>query len=313
MEFAHTPIMLDEVIDGLNIHPDGIYLDGTIGGAGHSSEIGARLDSTGHLYGTDQDGAAIEASTARLAPYADRVTIIRTNYSQALAELGRLGVTALDGILLDLGVSSYQLDDEERGFSYRFDTALDMRMDTRSDLTAEKIVNTYSQQDLARILREYGEEQFAANIAKHIVARRSEKPIRTTGELSDIIHAAIPARMRAGGGNPCKKTFQALRIECNGELDVLRDSIDGFAESLKPGGRLCIITFHSLEDRIVKEAFRRYENPCICPPQFPVCTCGRKPIGRQVNRKPLTAGENELKKNPRASSAKLRIFEKNAD
>jgi len=313
MEFAHTPIMLDEVIDGLNIRPDGCYLDGTIGGAGHSSEIAARLGSEGHLYGTDQDGAAIEASTARLKPWADRVTIIRTNYSQALTELEKLGVTGLDGILLDLGVSSYQLDDQERGFSYRYDTRLDMRMDTRSALTAEVIVNTYTQQDLARIIREYGEEQFASNIAKHIVTRRQDKPIETTGELSDIIHAAIPARMRAGGGNPCKKTFQALRIECNGELDVLRDSIDGFAESLKPGGRLCIITFHSLEDRIVKEAFRRYENPCICPPQFPVCTCGRKPIGRMVTRKPLTAGPEELKSNPRASSAKLRIFEKAAE
>lgn len=305
--------MLDEVIDGLNIRPDGCYLDGTIGGAGHSSEIAARLGSEGHLYGTDQDGAAIEASTARLQPWADRVTIIRTNYSQALTELEKLGVTELDGILLDLGVSSYQLDDQERGFSYRYDTRLDMRMDTRSALTAEVIVNTYTQQDLARIIREYGEEQFASNIAKHIVTRRQDKPIETTGELSDIIHAAIPARMRAGGGNPCKKTFQALRIECNGELDVLRDSIDGFAESLKPGGRLCIITFHSLEDRIVKEAFRRYENPCICPPQFPVCTCGRKPIGRMVTRKPLTAGPEELKSNPRASSAKLRIFEKAAE
>ena len=313
MEFAHTPIMLDEVIDGLNIRPDGCYLDGTIGGAGHSSEIAARLGSEGHLYGTDQDGAAIEASTARLQPWADRVTVIRTNYSQALTELEKLGVTGLDGILLDLGVSSYQLDDQERGFSYRYDTRLDMRMDTRSALTAEVIVNTYTQQDLARIIREYGEEQFASNIAKHIITRRQDKPIETTGELSDIIHAAIPARMRAGGGNPCKKTFQALRIECNGELDVLRDSIDGFAESLKPGGRLCIITFHSLEDRIVKEAFRRYENPCICPPQFPVCTCGRKPIGRMVTRKPLTAGPEELKSNPRASSAKLRIFEKAAE
>lgn len=310
MEFAHTPIMLNEVIDGLSIRPDGTYLDGTIGGAGHSSEIAARLNSGGHLYGTDQDGAAIEASTERLKEYADRVTIIRTNYSQALNELGKLGVKELDGILLDLGVSSYQLDDEERGFSYRYDTKLDMRMDTRSSLTAEVIVNTYSQQDLARIIREYGEEQFAANIAKHIVTRRADKPIETTGELSDIIHAAIPARMRAGGGNPCKKTFQALRIECNGELDVLKESIDGFAESLKPGGRMCIITFHSLEDRIVKEAFRRYENPCICPPQFPVCTCGRKPIGRVVTRKPLTAGSEELERNPRASSAKLRIFEK---
>ena len=310
MEFAHTPIMLNEVIDGLNIRPDGIYLDGTIGGAGHSSEIAARLSSGGHLYGTDQDSAAIEASTKRLEPWADRVTIIRTNYSQALRELEMLGVKQLDGILLDLGVSSYQFDDRERGFSYRYDSALDMRMDTRSALTAEVIVNTYTQQDLARIIREYGEEQFAANIAKHIVTRRQDKPIRTTGELSDIIHAAIPARMRAGGGNPCKKTFQALRIECNGELDVLKGSIDGFAECLKPGGRLCIITFHSLEDRIVKEAFRRYENPCICPPQFPVCTCGRKPIGRIITRKPLTAGADELKSNPRASSAKLRIFEK---
>ncbi|MBO4899809.1 MAG: 16S rRNA (cytosine(1402)-N(4))-methyltransferase RsmH [Lachnospiraceae bacterium] len=310
MEFSHTPIMLDEVINGLNIKPEGIYLDGTIGGAGHSAEIVKRLSGHGHLYGTDQDAAAIEAATARLADYAGRADIIRTNYENALQKLKARGVEGLDGILLDLGVSSYQLDDENRGFSYRYDTRLDMRMDERSEVSAETIINTYTQAELARIIREYGEEQFAANIAKHIVERRSKAPITTTGELSDIIHAAIPAKMRAKGKNPCKKTFQAIRIECNRELEVLRSSLDDFAQSLNPGGRFCIITFHSLEDRIVKEAFRRYENPCICPPQFPVCTCGRKPIGRVITRKPLTAGDEELKENPRASSAKLRIFEK---
>jgi len=305
--------MLNEVIEGLAIKPEGIYLDGTIGGAGHSSEIAARLTGGGHLYGTDQDDAAIEAATARLSKYADRTTVIKTNYEYALTELKSRGINKLDGILLDLGVSSYQFDDESRGFSYRFDTRLDMRMDTDSELTAETIVNTYSGQELTRIIREYGEEQFAANIAKHIIERRKTGPITTTGELSDIIHAAIPAKMRAKGGNPCKKTFQALRIECNRELEVLQNSIDAFIKALNPGGRICIITFHSLEDRIVKNAFRQAEDPCTCPPNFPVCVCGKKPLGKSITRKPVTASDKELEDNPRASSAKLRIFERNSN
>lgn len=302
--------MLNEVIEGLNIRPDGIYLDGTLGGAGHSFEIASRLNEDGHLYGTDQDAAAIEASSERLAVYDGKVTIIRTNFENALNELKQYGVSELDGILLDLGVSSYQFDDADRGFSYRFDSDLDMRMDDRETLTAKQIVNTYSRSELTRVLKEYGEEPFAANIARHIETQRKIRPIETTGELSEIIHAAIPAKMRSKGGNPCKRTFQALRIECNRELDVLKESLDGFAGALKPGGRMCIITFHSLEDRIVKESFKRFENPCICPPSFPVCTCGRTGMGKAITRKPITASEDELRSNPRSSSAKLRIFEK---
>ena len=310
MEFEHKPIMPNEVIEGLNIKPDGVYLDGTVGGGGHSALIASRLTEVGHLYCTDQDEAAIEAAGKSLSEFGDRVTIIRTNFEYALDELDKLGAGRLDGILLDLGVSSYQFDDEDRGFSYRFDSRLDMRMDERNSLDASVIVNTYPVKDLARIFKEYGEEPFAANIAKHIDMERSKAPIETTGELSRIIHEAIPAKIRAKGGNPCKRTFQALRIECNRELEVLRNSIDGFADSLNDGGRFCIITFHSLEDRIVKEAFKRYEDPCICPPSFPVCTCGRVSKGRIVTKKPLTASEEELNDNPRASSAKLRIFER---
>jgi 16S rRNA (cytosine1402-N4)-methyltransferase len=310
MEFEHKPIMPGEVIEGLYIKPDGVYLDGTVGGGGHSALIASRLTDGGHLYCTDQDEAAIEAAGKRLSEFGDRVTIIRTNYEYALDELNKLGVGHLDGILLDLGVSSYQFDDEDRGFSYRFDSRLDMRMDERNSLDASVIVNTYPVKDLARIFKEYGEEPFASNIAKHIDMERSKAPIETTGQLSRIIHEAIPAKIRAKGGNPCKRTFQALRIECNRELKVLRNSIDGFADSLNDGGRFCIITFHSLEDRIVKEAFKRYEDPCICPPSFPVCTCGRVSKGRIITKKPLMASEEELTDNPRASSAKLRIFER---
>ena len=310
MEFAHVPVMLNEVIDGLNIKPDGIYLDGTLGGAGHSSEIVKRLSGEGHLYGTDQDEAAIEAATKRLEPYGDRVTVIRSNFVNALSQIRKYGADTLDGILLDLGVSSYQLDDAQRGFSYRYDAPLDMRMDKRSQLNAELIVNTYSQAELTRILRVYGEEQFAANIAKHIVNRRQEAPIKTTGELNDIVHAAIPAKMRAKGGNPSKRTFQAIRIECNRELEVLEESLEGFAKALKPGGRFCIITFHSLEDRIVKDAFKRFENPCTCPPQFPVCVCGNVSLGKVITRKPIVSSSEELEANSRAASAKLRVFER---
>lgn len=309
MEFEHIPVMLNEVLDGLDIKPNGIYLDGTLGGAGHSSRIAERLEN-GHLYGTDQDQAAIEAASKRLSVFGDKTTVIRTNYVNALSELTRYGVTGLDGILLDLGVSSYQLDDAERGFSYRYDAPLDMRMDERQAISAYDIVNSYSKQELTRILKVYGEEQFAANIAKHIVEKRENKPIETTGELNEIVHAAIPAKMRARGGNPSKRTFQAIRIECNRELEVLEQSLDGFVKALNPGGRLCIITFHSLEDRMVKDAFRRYENPCTCPPQFPVCVCNNKPLGKIITRKPIVASTEEFEKNSRSASAKLRIFEK---
>ena len=312
MEFVHKPVLLKEVIEGLAIKPDGTYLDGTVGGAGHSLEIVKRLDDRGHLFCTDQDAEAIEAASQRLGPYENRTDIIRTNFENALTAVAGYGTHEFDGILLDLGVSSHQFDDPDRGFSYRYDSRLDMRMDRDAELTAADIINRYPREEIARILKVYGEEQFASNIASHIVRIREDHPITTTGELSEIIHAAIPARMRGRGGNPCKKTFQALRIECNRELDVLKDSLDGFIEALKPGGRLCVISFHSLEDRIVKENFRKNENPCVCPPSFPVCTCGAVSKGKAVTRKPITASEEELKDNPRSSSAKLRVFERSA-
>ena len=301
--------MLDETIEGLRILPDGIYADGTLGGAGHSFEIAKRL-TTGRLIGFDQDGDAIAAATKRLEPYKDRVTIIRNNYENMLSELDRLGIERINGILLDLGVSSYQLDTAERGFSYMADAPLDMRMDDRSEETAEDIVNGYSEQELFRIIRDYGEDRFAKNIAKHIVARRSEKPIKTTTELAEIVKGAIPAKVRATGGHPAKRTFQAIRIELNRELSVLSDSLSGMIDRLAPGGRFCIITFHSLEDRIVKTAFKKAENPCTCPPHFPVCVCGKKPLGTVITGKPIVPGEQELEENPRSKSAKLRIFEK---
>lgn len=308
-EFKHYSVMLPETIEGLNIKPDGIYVDGTLGGAGHSSVIASKL-TTGRLIGIDQDGDAIEAATKQLEPYKDRVTIIRNNYENMLNELDRLSIDSVDGILLDLGVSSYQLDTASRGFSYMEDAPLDMRMDDRMERTAGDIVNTYSENELFRVIRDYGEDNFAKNIAKHIVQYRTERPIQTTGELVEIIKSAIPAKLRATGGHPAKKTFQALRIELNRELNVLQDSIDGMIERLAPGGRFCIITFHSLEDRIVKTAFRRAENPCTCPPSFPVCVCGKKPLGSAVTKKPILPSEDELENNSRSKSAKLRIFEK---
>lgn len=310
MEFKHYSVMLNETIEGLNIKPDGAYLDGTLGGAGHSSVIASKLSKKGRLYGVDQDEAAIEAATERLEPFKDRVTVIRSNYRDAVATLKNMGVTGVDGILLDLGVSSYQLDTVERGFSYKYDTGLDMRMDTRQTLTAKDIVNTYSQKDLFRIIRDYGEDQFAQNIAKHIVSARETKPIETTFELNEIIKAAIPMKMRATGGHPSKKTFQAIRIECNHELEVLRDSLDEMIDFLNPGGRIAIITFHSLEDRIVKTAFKKNEDPCTCPKNFPVCVCGQKSKGFAVNKKPILPSETELAENSRSKSAKLRVFER---
>lgn len=311
MEFQHYSVMLAETIEQLNIKPDGIYLDGTLGGAGHAGEVCARLKG-GHFYGIDQDGDAILAAGEKLKKYGDTVTLIRGNYRNAPALLRDYGVEEADGILLDLGVSSYQLDTAERGFSYRFDAELDMRMDTRQTLSASTIVNHYTEAEIYRIIRDYGEDRFAKNIAKHIVQARSVKPIRTTFELNEIIKASIPAKMRKEG-HPSKRTFQAIRIECNAELEVLRESLAGLTGMLKPGGRICIITFHSLEDRIVKTAFRDMENPCTCPPEFPVCVCGKKSLGRVITRKPILPGEEELAVNSRSKSAKLRVFEKSGE
>ena len=308
MEFVHKSIMADDVIENLNIKPDGIYLDGTLGGGGHSSLILERLDNEGHLYGVDKDEDAINAASKRLERFENK-TIIRSNCCNAVSELKLIGVTGVDGILLDLGVSSYQLDEPERGFTYNTDATLDMRMDRRKSLTAREIVNTYSESELKRILKEYGEEPFAAAIAKNIVAARSEKPVETTFELNEIIKKSIPAKMRAKGGHPSKRTYQAIRIECNGELDVLKESIDGMIDFLNPGGRFCIITFHSLEDRIVKNMFKKAEDPCECPKNLP-CVCGKKSRGRVISRKPIVPSEAEMEENPRSKSSKLRVFEK---
>lgn len=310
MEFEHTSVLLKESIEGLQIKPDGVYVDGTLGGAGHASVVASRLTSGGRLIGIDQDEAAIKAATKRLQPYEDRVTIVRSNYRNTRQVLQELGVDGIDGMLLDLGVSSYQLDDKERGFSYRYDTSLDMRMDQRNQLSAKEIVNEYSEMELFHIIRDYGEDKFAKNIAKHIVMERKKAPIETTGQLNEIIKAAIPAKMRMEGGHPSKRTFQAIRIECNKELEVLKDSLEEIIELLNPGGRLCIITFHSLEDRIVKTAFRQAANPCTCPPSFPVCVCGKTSKGKVITGKPILPSEEEITNNSRAKSAKLRIFEK---
>ncbi|MBR0381485.1 MAG: 16S rRNA (cytosine(1402)-N(4))-methyltransferase RsmH [Eubacterium sp.] len=310
MEFQHSPVMPEEVIRELNIRPDGIYVDGTLGGGGHSGLIAGCLSEKGRLIGIDQDEDAIRAATERLACYGDKVTIVRSNYSGMASVLKELSVPAVDGILLDLGVSSYQLDQAERGFTYREDAPLDMRMDRRQKLTAADVVNTYSEEDLSRLIHQYGEDRFARNIAKHIVKARQSAPLETTGELVEIIKAAIPARVRAKGGHPAKRTFQAIRIEVNHELDVLEDTLEEMVGLLNDGGRLAVITFHSLEDRIVKKIFRKCEDPCICPPEFPVCTCGRVSMGRVVTRKPILPGDEELESNSRSKSAKLRVFER---
>ncbi|MBR1930776.1 MAG: 16S rRNA (cytosine(1402)-N(4))-methyltransferase RsmH [Lachnospiraceae bacterium] len=308
MEFNHYSVMLTETIQQLNIRPDGIYVDGTLGGGGHAYKVCEQLEN-GHFYGIDQDDAAITAAGERLAPFGDKVTILRSNYCNAKALLAEWGVHKVDGIVLDLGVSSYQFDTEERGFSYRFDAPLDMRMDRRQSLTAARIVNEYTETELYHIIRDYGEDQFAKNIAKHIVRARTEKPIETTFELNDIIKAAIPAKMRQNG-HPSKQTFQALRIACNRELEVLKEALDDMIDILNPGGRMCIITFHSLEDRIVKNTFKKNENPCTCPPEFPVCVCGKVPKGRVITKKPILPSEEELAQNSRSKSAKLRVFER---
>ena len=310
MEFKHTSVLLDETIQALNIKPGGIYLDGTLGGGGHAYEVCKRLNENGCFYGIDQDATAIEAATKRLEEFGDKVTIFRNNYCNAKALLQEKGIVGVDGILLDLGVSSYQLDKVERGFTYKYDTPLDMRMDQRQKLTARDIVNDYDESSLYRMIKDYGEDQFAKNIAKHIVQARSVKPIETTFELNAIIKAAIPAKMRAVGGHPSKRTFQAIRIECNHELDVLKDSLEDLVRLLNPKGRLCVITFHSLEDRIVKNFFRTMENPCTCPPEFPVCVCGKIPYGKAVPRKPVLPSQKEIEANSRSKSAKLRTFER---
>ena len=327
MEFKHTSVLLQECIDGLNIRPDGLYIDGTLGGGGHSFEIAKRLTQGGVLIGIDQDEEALSAAGERLSVYSDRVRLVHDNYenmenavrsfleetafSVVQREEGQDKISGtVDGILLDLGVSSYQLDNPERGFSYRTDAPLDMRMDRTADFSARDIVNTYSAQELTRILRDYGEEKCAAKIAANIVKEREIAPIETTGRLAQIVERSIPMKMRERGGNPCKRTFQAVRIACNRELEVLVDTLDTMIDMLMPGGRLCIITFHSLEDRIVKNAFRRNEKPCICPPEFPVCVCGRVSKGRVITRKPILPGKEELAQNRRSASAKLRIFEK---
>ena len=308
MEFNHYSVLLSETVEQLHIKPEGIYVDGTLGGGGHAFEVCKRL-TTGHFYGIDQDDAAIAAASERLRCFGDKVTILRNNYCNARAALFEQGVEKVDGIVLDLGVSSYQLDTEDRGFSYRYNAPLDMRMDRRQILTAKDIVNHYSEMELFHIIRDYGEDQFAKNIAKYIVKARADKPVETTFELNEIIKAAVPAKMRQNG-HPSKQTFQAIRIECNRELEVLRSSLDDFIDLLNPGGRLCIITFHSLEDRIVKTAFKKNENPCTCPPEFPVCVCGKISKGKVITRKPILPGQKELEENSRSKSAKLRVFEK---
>lgn len=311
MEFQHKSVLLEECMEWLLTDPDGIYVDGTLGGAGHSYEICRRISGRGRLIGIDQDADAIRAATQRLEPFRDKVRIIRSNYHEMGEVLSREGIPAVDGILLDLGVSSYQLDEQSRGFTYREEDApLDMRMDQRQSLTARDIVNGYSEAELCRIIREYGEERFARSIAKNIVQEREKEPIVTAGQLNVVIRRSIPAKAREHGGHPAKRTYQAIRIELNHELEVLEESIDGMIQLLKPGGRLCIITFHSLEDRIVKQNFRRNENPCTCPPDFPVCICGKVSQGRVLTKKPILPGEEEMKANRRAKSAKLRVFEK---
>ena len=311
MEFNHYSVLLNETIENLNIKPDGIYVDGTLGGGGHAYQVASRLSEKGRLIGIDQDADAIAAAGERLKEFGDKITIIRSNYANMKEELHRIGVEKVDGIVLDLGVSSFQLDTPERGFTYRDENApLDMRMDDRQSLTAKDIVNGYSEMDLYRIIRDYGEDKFAKNIAKHIVQERAKKPIETTGELTEIIRASIPMKVQVTGGHPAKRTFQAIRIELNHELDVLKNNLEDMIDLLNDEGRIAIITFHSLEDRIVKNIFRTSERPCICPPEFPVCVCGRVSKGKVITRKPIVPGKEELEENSRSKSAKLRVFER---
>lgn len=310
MDFKHQSVLLEETIENLHIVPDGIYVDGTLGGGGHAYQVCSRLSEKGHFIGIDQDAAAIAAAGERLSPFGDKVTIVRSNYSDMKQVLNDLGISRVHGIVLDLGVSSYQLDTVERGFTYRENAPLDMRMDQRQDKTARDIANGYSEMELYRMIRDYGEDKFAKNIAKHIVRARQDKPVETTDELTEIIKAAIPMKFRAVGGHPAKRTFQAIRIELNQELEVLKGHLNEMVELLDTNGRICIITFHSLEDRIVKNIFRKCENPCECPPGFPTCVCGKKSMGKVITRKPILPSEEELEANPRSKSAKLRVFER---
>ncbi|MGN0341463.1 MAG: 16S rRNA (cytosine(1402)-N(4))-methyltransferase RsmH [Roseburia sp.] len=311
MEFNHKSVLLEETIEQLHIKPDGIYVDGTLGGAGHSFEIARRLEAGGRLIGIDQDADAIAAAGKRLEPFQKKVTIIRNNYANMAEELHRMNIDKVDGILLDLGVSSFQLDTPGRGFTYREEDApLDMRMDQRQTMTARDIVNNYTEADLFRIIRDFGEDRFAKNIAKHIVSARQAGPIETAGQLNAIIRASIPMKVQSTGGHPAKRTYQALRIELNKELEVLQNTLDDMIDLLEENGRLCIITFHSLEDRIVKTSFRKNENPCTCPPDFPVCVCGKKSKGKVITRKPILPSEQEMEENSRSKSAKLRVFER---
>ena len=311
MEFNHKSVLLDETIESLNINPDGIYVDGTLGGAGHATEVCKRLSKNGRFIGIDQDEDALTVAKERLSKFKDvKIDVVKSNYHEIRKVLEDLGVEKVDGILLDIGVSSYQIDTVERGFTYKEDGPLDMRMDKSNPITAKDIVNEYSEMELFRIIRDYGEDKFAKNIAKHIVLKRKEKPIETTGELIDAIRAAIPQKIQATSGQPAKKTFQAIRIELNKELEVLEDSIDNMVDLLNDGGRLSIITFHSLEDRIVKNKFRNNENPCTCPKNFPMCVCGKKSKGIVVTRKPIVPSDDEIKNNKRAKSSKLRVFER---
>ncbi len=311
MEFGHTSVLLHETIDHLNLRPAGTYVDGTLGGGGHALETVRRLTKGGRLIGFDQDADAIAAAGERLSEFSDQVTMIRSNFSNMKEELNRIGIKGVDGIVLDLGVSSFQLDTPERGFTYRDENApLDMRMDDRGTVTAETIVNSYSETELYRMIKNYGEDRFAKKIAGNIVKEREKKRIKTAGDLTEIIKKSIPAKALITGGHPAKRTFQAIRIELNQELAVLENSLDDMISLLNPGGRICIITFHSLEDRIVKTGFRKNENPCTCPPDFPVCVCGKKSKGRVITKKPILPSEEELNQNARSKSAKLRVFER---
>ena len=310
MDFNHISVLLDETIEGLNINPDGIYVDGTLGGGGHSYEILKRLSGKGRLIGVDQDGEALEAAGERLYEFKDKVQLVRSNYSEIETILTDLGISKVDGIVLDLGVSSYQIDNLERGFSYKADSLLDMRMDKRQVLSAADVVNGYTEDQLYYMLRDYGEEKFARKIAQAIVEARRKEPIATTGQLSNIVKETVPTRYQIKKGHPAKKTFQAIRIEVNNELNILRETLGTMIDHLNPGGRICVITFHSLEDRIVKLNFRENENPCTCPPDFPVCVCGKKSKGKVITRKPITPSEEEIERNKRAKSSKLRIFER---
>ncbi len=310
MIFKHESVLRNEVIELLNIKQDGLYVDGTLGGGGHSFQIASRLSDKGHVLCIDQDEEAIEAARKHLRVYEDRTTLVHDNFVNFDRVMDEYGYSLADGFLLDLGVSSYQLDNAERGFSYMTDAPLDMRMDRTSGVSARTLLNSLDEEELTSILYEYGEERFAPQIARLIVKKRQISPLETTGELAGIVREAIPKRMQEKGGNPCKRTFQAVRIACNRELDVLSEALDKMVDRLAPEGRIAVITFHSLEDRIVKNAFKKFEDPCTCPPEFPVCVCGKKSKGKVITRKPVTPTKEELEHNPRAASAKLRVFEK---